>query len=66
MSLLYCAFFLILNQPQSAEFCEIVVAENRICVNALVSLWFILGVLVCCLCARDEMLIRSPLFLTDG
>jgi hypothetical protein len=30
LSLPYCAFFLILYQSRSAEFCEIVVAENRI------------------------------------
>jgi hypothetical protein len=42
LSLPYCAFFLILYQPQSAEFCEIVVAENRIGVNVLLSSWFIL------------------------
>jgi hypothetical protein len=30
LSLLYCAFFLILYQSQSAEFCEIVIAENKI------------------------------------
>jgi hypothetical protein len=31
--------FLILYQSQSVEFCEIVIAENRICINVLLSSW---------------------------
>jgi hypothetical protein len=61
LSLLYCAFFLILYQSQSAEFCEIVIAENKIGVNVLLSSWFIFRVLVCCLCSMDGMLIRFSL-----
>ena len=61
LSLPYCAFFLNLYQSQSAEFCEIVVAENRIGVNVLLSSWFNFGVLVCCLCSMDEILIRFSL-----
>jgi hypothetical protein len=34
--------FLILYQSQSVEFCEIVIAEDRIGVNVLPSSWFIL------------------------
>jgi hypothetical protein len=58
--------FLILYQSQSAEFCEIVIAENRIRVNVLLLSWFIFGVLVCCLCSMDEILIRFSLVSTDG
>jgi hypothetical protein len=61
LSLPYCAFFLILYQSQSAEFCETVVAENRSGVNVLLSSWFNFGVLVCCLCSMDEMLIHFSL-----
>jgi hypothetical protein len=61
LSLPYYALFLILYQSQSAEFCEIVVAEIRIRVNVLLSSWFIFGVLVCCICSMDEMLIRFSL-----
>jgi hypothetical protein len=61
LSLLYCAFFLILYQSQSAEFCEIVVAENRIRVSVLLPSWFIFGVFICCLHSMDEMLIRFSL-----
>jgi hypothetical protein len=42
LSLPYCTLFLILYQSESAEFCEIVVAEDRIRVNVLLLSWFIL------------------------
>jgi hypothetical protein len=42
LSLPYCEFFLILYQSQSAKFCEIVIAENRIGVNVLPLSWFVL------------------------
>jgi hypothetical protein len=60
LSLPCCAFFLILYQSQSAEFCEIVVAETESALTFCCRRGYF-GVLVCFLCSMDEMLIRFSL-----
>jgi hypothetical protein len=61
LSLSYCAFVLILHYVQSTEFCEIIISLNQnlgyyFCRGGL------FGVLVCCLCSMDEMLVIFPCF----